>query len=130
MTEFYLSSRSEILRNVNMDTGRRIALVGAPEDFKVWMEKLLPRDTCIVDEPVGLAECTFFDIIIYWQTEELGLERLRRLEDILSDRGDLWTVVRHGPDRELLSKNYDVREDLVLNLTPETDLVPVIVRDV
>ena len=63
MAEFYLSSSSEILRNVNMDTGRRIALVGAPEDFKVWMEKLLPRDTCIVDEPVGLADCTFFDII-------------------------------------------------------------------
>ncbi|MGA1792986.1 MAG: hypothetical protein ACMUHM_03455 [Thermoplasmatota archaeon] len=128
MVDLYLTSRAEILRKVNMDTGRRIALVDADPDFVRWMEKLLPSDSCIVGEPDELLECSFFDIIIYWEKEEVRMDRIERLIELLSNRGDLWIILKHGKDEDLLAEKFSIDQDNILNLTPERDLVPLVVR--
>ena len=128
MTDLYLTSRAEILRKVNMDTGRRIALVDADPDFVRWMEKLLPSDSCIVGEPDELLECSFFDIIIYWEKEEVRMDRIERLIKLLSNRGDLWMILKHGKDEDLLAEKFKIDQDNILNLTPERDLVPLLIR--
>ncbi|MBN1389701.1 MAG: hypothetical protein JXA22_03555 [Candidatus Thermoplasmatota archaeon] len=126
MEGFYLCSRTDILRNVNMDTGRKIALVGVPGAFKDWLEKVLPMDTFIVDGGEELPEGSTFDIIIYWDPGNIMLDIIDDLIGSLSDSGDLWVAVLHGAGRELLSSRYEVKETLVLNLTLTRDLVPVL----
>ena len=127
MAEFYLCSRAEILRKVNMDTGRKIAIVGAPSDFIEWMEKVLPYDTCIVDEPDQLLNCCILDIIIYWEPDESRNERLGRLREILSEQGDLWIASLRGENREKLISDLSVDRNLIVSLTPMRDLIPLVI---
>ncbi|MGA1820627.1 MAG: hypothetical protein ACMUHU_06430 [Thermoplasmatota archaeon] len=128
MAGLYLTSRAEILRKVNMDTGRRIALVDADPDFVRWMEKLLPSDSCIVGEPDELLECSFFDIIIYWEKKKVRMDRIERLMELLSNRGDLWIILEHGSGEDILMERFSVKKENILNLTPERDLLPLVIR--
>ncbi|MBN1538502.1 MAG: hypothetical protein JW939_00015 [Candidatus Thermoplasmatota archaeon] len=129
MKELYLSSRVDILRKVNMDTGRRVAFVGVPREFRDWMEKTLPMDTCIVDEPGEIPGGSSFDIIICWEESGVRMDRIENLARFLSKRGDLWVIASYGPERDRLLKKYGVKEGLVLKLTPTKDLIPVIIAN-
>ncbi|MGA1865888.1 MAG: hypothetical protein ACMUFK_00305 [Thermoplasmatota archaeon] len=126
MKELYLSSRVDILRKVNMDTGRRVAFVSVPREFRDWMEKTLPMDACVVDEPGEIPGGSSFEILVYWEEGEVRVERIEYLARFLSDEGDLWVIAPHGPGWERLLRVYRVKEDLILKLTPTRDLIPVI----
>ena len=128
MGELYLTSRAEILRKVDMDTGRKIALVAAEPGFLRWIEKLLPSDTCIAGDPDELGDRSLFDIIIYWEKENVRMDRIEKMIDLLSQKGDLWIIVKHGPDKDLLAKRFGVKDSMVLTLTPDRDLMPLIIR--
>jgi len=46
----FLLSRTEVLRLLDLEPGRKLAITGAPGDFLDWIDKGLPEDV-IIDPP-------------------------------------------------------------------------------
>ena len=93
MSILYLSSRTEFIRAVDLDTGRTILLIGLPDEMVKWLDIGLPRDTPSVQGPHDI-EGRVFDIIIWWIErggyDQEGVERVREL---LSDKGEFWAII-------------------------------------
>ena len=66
MEDILLCSRSEISRSVDLDTGKNIAVVGAPKDFVKWLDRILPTDSLITDDVDSLLEKGSLDRMIVW----------------------------------------------------------------
>jgi hypothetical protein len=126
MGELYLSSRTEVLRSMDIDTGRKIAIVGAPEDFIVWMNKILPLHTRVVGTPQDIGSDMEFDIILWWAPDGVESENYEKLAGSLSSSGDLWVIVRKGIKIPGRSEHH--MPERTLMITPTMDLVPLIVR--
>ncbi|MGA1847755.1 MAG: hypothetical protein ACMUHB_00310, partial [Thermoplasmatota archaeon] len=93
MGELYLCSRTEFARAVDLDTGRTVAIVGAPKEFPEWIHRLLPADSCIVPRPVDLAGHREFSIVIWWLRDlEISETDTETIRSIVIN-GDLWMVV-------------------------------------
>jgi hypothetical protein len=128
MDELYLSSRTEVLRSMNIDTGRKVAIIGAPEDFIVWMNKILPIHTCIAGIPIDMGGERDFDIILWWTPRGAEIDGIEILIEHLTSKGDLWIIV--GREIPLHDRN-DVlyrEKERTLMITTTLDLVPVIMR--
>ena len=132
MSILYLSSRTEFIRAVDLDTGRTILLIGLPDEMVKWLDIGLPRNTPSVKEPHEM-EGRAFDIIVWWIErggyDQKGVERVREL---LCDQGEFWAIIpREGDltDDFIGSMVVSVDEGIQpLMMTPERDMVPIWVR--
>jgi len=129
MGELYLCSRTEFARAVDLDTGRKIAIIGAPGGFPRWIEKLLPADSCVVKRPVDLASHREFSIIVWWPNlRDIIDEDINTIKGI-SITGNLWLVIPRiegkGPSF-LNDHGWSLDQERVMMLTPDMDMVPVI----
>ena len=129
MGDLYLCSRTDILRNLYLDTGRKVAVIGAPDDFLSWIYKILPIDTEIVPDPSSLTG-NDIDVILHWTDNDHATRvMIRSLKDHLNDDGDLWLSIPlekadtiHG---ELDIGKPMFQDQLRLMLRPDRMLVPV-----
>ena len=128
MGELYLSSRTEVLRSMNIDTGRKVAIIGAPEDFIVWMNKILPIHNCIAGTPDDMEAERNLDIILWWTPKGAGREGIDNLIEHLSASGDLWIIVERGIQMEDSGYVQHSDRERTLMITPTLDLVPVLIR--
>jgi hypothetical protein len=128
MGELYLCSRTEFARAVDMDTGRKVAIIGAPSAFPEWIERLLPADSCIVSRPQDLAGQRELSIIIWWLREPYITEADINVMRSISKTGDLWIVVPRLEENDpvsFTSQGCLLDRTRIIMLTPEMDLVPV-----
>jgi hypothetical protein len=130
MGELYLSARTEVLRAMNIDTGREVAIIGAPEDLVVWLNKILPIHTRIVSSPDELDSCPCYDILLWWAPDGISKEGLGTLSDHLSENGDLWVIVNREIEITFATITPDELQKRRLVLTPVLDLVPVVLRSI
>jgi hypothetical protein len=126
MGEMYLSSRTEVLRAMNIDTGRYMAIIGAPEEMVVWMNKILPTNTAIYNSPEDLKVGSSYDIFMWWIPDGPNMGRLERLIQHLTKNGDLWLLVKRDLELKDLPVEMNDRIEKTLIFTPELDLVPVL----
>lgn len=132
MGELYLCSRTDILRNLYIDTGRTICVIGAPRDFIDWIEKVLPMDARIVPD-IRSIDGRGFDILLKW-TDDNG-PKVKEVDDLalsLNEDGDLWMVVpislASGIYDGLDIEEPEFSRELFLTLTPMRMIVPLILN--
>lgn len=129
MSILYLSSRTEFIRAVDLDTGRTILLIGLPDEMVKWLDIGLPRNTPLIPGPHDI-KGSVFDIIVWW-IEEGGydLEGVESIRELLTDQGEFWAIIpREGDliDDFIGSLVLDVNEGIQpLMMTPERDMVPI-----
>ncbi|MCK5774407.1 MAG: hypothetical protein KAH57_11510 [Thermoplasmata archaeon] len=129
MGTLYLSSRTEFIRAVDLDTGRTILLIGLPDEMVKWLDIGLPRNTPSVRGPHDM-EGRAFDIVIWWIErggyDQKGVERVREL---LTAQGEFWAILpREGDliDEFIGSMVLDVNKSIhPLMMTQERDMVPI-----
>lgn len=129
MGELYLSSRAEVLRSMNIDTGRKTAIIGAPEDFIVWINKILPIHTQIVGIPSDIGADPIFDIILWWKPNGAKKKEIEELVNHLTIKGDLWMIIKRGISN-IETDIIDTSSERTLMITPTLDLVPVILQSI
>ena len=129
MSTLYLSSRTEFIRSVDLDTGRNIALISIPDEMAAWLDIGLPRDTPTIPEPRPIGGRTF-DIVVWWI--EKGSCTPGAIEDVrglLTDGGEMWAIVpREGEvlDELMGAVVLDVDDGIEpLMITAERDMVPI-----
>jgi hypothetical protein len=127
MGELYLSSRTEVLRAMNIDTGRDIAIVGAPEDLVVWLNKILPLHTRIYSTPADIEPDRKFDILLWWVPEGPHEEEMDDLSEHLAEKGDLWLMMKRTVKRDFLDIDDISLQERTLVVTPSMDLVPALI---
>ncbi|MFW3146261.1 MAG: hypothetical protein ACMUIE_05570 [Thermoplasmatota archaeon] len=130
MGELFLCSRAEVLRTIYIDTGRKMSLVGAPEEFLEWADRMLPTDTAILHGTSELQDHGLFDIILLWyETRSPPREEICTALEHLVEKGDLWVVVpRTIVDEvvaELNEKDRINASRFSLPLSMKYELVPV-----
>ena len=130
MGELYLSSRTEVLRSMNIDTGRKVAIIGAPEDFIVWINKILPIHTYIAGGPSDIGTGTDFDIILWWSPKGVEKKWIEVLTEDLSDKGDLWIIIERGIPIDYRIDIQNPKDVKTLMITATLDLVPIILRSI
>ena len=129
MSLLYLSSRTEFIRAVNLDTGRNILLIGLPDEMVKWLDIGLPKNTPSIPAPAGMEGQTF-DIIVWW-IEEKGYRRedVDIIRGLLSDDGEFWAIAPRegGLTDDLMSLVVrDVDKGIKpLLITPERDMFPI-----
>ncbi len=129
MSILYLSSRTEFIRAVDLDTGRTLLLIGLPDEMVKWLDIGLPRDTPSVPGPLDM-EGRVFDIIVWWIGEgKYDLKGVERIRELLNDQGEFWAIIpREGDltDDFIGSMAVDVNDGIQpLMMTPERDMVPI-----
>jgi len=132
MGELFLSARTEIVRGLDIDTGRTMLIIGAPKWFLDWMDRFIPESTVIEeaggkDGPVGT-----FDIVLLWCTDVEGLSgEIDRAKARIRKEGDLWAVVdgKALSDIELHPSGNDRKKVAVIPLTIKLNIVPVFHKD-
>ncbi|MFO8051802.1 MAG: hypothetical protein R6V01_08920 [Thermoplasmatota archaeon] len=93
MGDIYLCSRTEVLRAIYLDTGRSIGIIGAPEEFLEWIEKLLPMDSVVASEAASL-KGSELDVVIGWFGDHVPESGdIEELRSGLKEDGDLWVIV-------------------------------------
>ncbi len=126
MGELYLSSRTEVLRAMNIDTGRYMSIIGAPEEMVVWMNKILPTNTTTYNSPEDLEVESSYDIFLWWIPDGPNKGGLEKLIQHLTEKGDLWLLVKRDVELKDLPVEMNDRIKKTLIFTPELDLVPVL----
>ena len=129
MGELFLSTRTEIVRGLNIDTGRTMMIIGAPKWFLEWMDRFLPEST-VIEEGKGdhHPNCTF-DIILLWGSDQDNLPgEMARAKALLGSGGDLWAVIdSNAPlDVALHLQGLDLVKTATLPLTVNLNIVPVV----
>mgnify|MGYP001142070343 CR=1 FL=1 len=131
MSTTYLSSRVEVLKALFVETGRKVALINAPVEFKRWIDSGLPEDTEYHESLEDLDDAGSYDIILLWNEEGDGID-VDRCRDRLDSEGDLWTVIpiSDTESKEELRKKSDIHKKNPgpVPLTLDLEMVPVILR--
>jgi hypothetical protein len=127
----YLSSRVEVLRALYVDTGRKMALIGVPGEFRDWIDKALPENVSYMNDQQALSDGSEYDIIVMWVPGGSEPDPVLLLEH-LDHNGDLWLVLptRDKVGRRILDRfePRTIRGHPTLPLTFERELVPVWIR--
>ena len=97
MGELFLSTRTEIVRGLNIDTGRTMMIIGAPKWFLEWMDRFLPESTVIEEAGGKEGPAGTFDIVLLWGPELEDLTgAIERAKAMVRKDGALWAVVDGG----------------------------------
>lgn len=62
----YLCSRTELFRFIDLDIGNRPLFIGAPPQFLDWLEKMLPGDEVVVQDPSEIPGEIRFTRVLVW----------------------------------------------------------------
>ena len=134
MESFYLSSRTELFRAIDLDTGRSLLLVDVPNVVKEWMEIGLPDESTIWNTKDAFVEGSF-DVVLWWVKEDrMHPEFVQKLEGRVKENGEMWAFApRSGAiyERMVELTQPEVEEcHIPLPFDLERDLIPLKVRRV
>jgi hypothetical protein len=85
----YLVSRSEVLRHLDLVSGRSLAIVSAPHEFLEWLDMGIGSDTFITK---SLPDRGMFDTILIWADPLWDEVEILDLCKLLNGCGSVWVV--------------------------------------
>ncbi len=122
MEEFYLCSRSELARKVNLDTGKKATIIGAPDEFIEWLDMILPFNPCVVHSIEELEGHHVRDVMILWSDEQVpDSEEIDKVWNLLDD-GSIWVVHQRYDTGSVADLILDLEKSMVL--TAKCDISP------
>lgn len=132
----FLSSRTEVLRSLSLDTGRTILIIGAPNDFVEYLNKVLPQGSLSVptiDDAIGpLNERDFWSVLVWAEDSPGTLEGLQVFKALMRPSSELWVVVNRDERFQRyirgLTSSFEMSKANRIDLTTKCDLVPLIMR--
>ncbi len=132
----FLCSRTEVLRTLWFDTGRKVLIIGAPSDFLEWIDKVLPAGSLTagpLQDDLATMDMKGFRIVIVWLGDRKDAQEvLSSIVPKLGPATDLWAVTnRDELSIKVLrpfSTDWGVTTHGRLGLTTRCDLAPLILR--
>jgi hypothetical protein len=90
----YLCSRTEFLRMIDLDIGRRPIFIGVPGPFLDWLNKLLPLNSVRTMSIREIQGDSLFDRIILWTDNlpEIDSEDVDIISGCMKDGASIWTI--------------------------------------
>jgi hypothetical protein len=132
----FLCSRTEVLRTLWFDTGRKVLIIGAPSDFLEWIDKVLPAGSLTAgpfEDLTTTMDREGFRVVIVWLGDRNDVrEVLSSIVQKLGPATDLWAVTNRDElsirDLRPFSTDWGVTTNDRLGLTTRCDLAPLILR--
>jgi len=132
----FLCSRTEVLRTLWFDTGRKVYIIGAPPDFIEWIDKVLPagsRTARSIEEARQYIDDGDFRIVIIWSGDRTDIREV--LSSIVPSMGpdtDLWAVTNRDELSLMALRPFSADWSVTLGgrmgLTTKCDLAPLVLR--
>ncbi|MCU0798511.1 MAG: hypothetical protein MUC62_02420 [Candidatus Thermoplasmatota archaeon] len=132
----FLCSRTEVLRTLWFDTGRKVLMIGAPPDFIDWIDMVLPEGSWPVGPPEEVAlllDDNDIKIVLVWLGDRPDVHGV--LSSIVPKLGpgtDLWAVTNRDElsfkALKPFSTDWGVTMSGRLGLTTKCDLAPLVLR--